>query len=314
MRRLATVAAAAVLVTGLAGCGDDDTPTAATDPTTTGRDAGVGAPAVPATGPEVLEPQVVEVAVPGGPDGEFAFETDLTTIEAGPMEVRLTNGGALEHQAAIFRFDDGEDFGTFAAAAATDGPQAALALVEGFGGPNAVAAGGSGSSTQVLVPGEYALLCVIPDAAGVPHAAQGMLRPFTVTEPATPPAEDALPLAAPDVEVDLVDLAFTTPTELAAGDTVQATNRGEQVHEIVTYRLADGETVADVVAAVAAGTPPEQPAGGLGLVYPGNSAQFALPEEPGDYVFLCFVPDATTEGGPPHLTRGMAAQLSIVDR
>lgn len=300
------VALAAVGAITFTACGDDDPAPASGE---------AGAPtsqpsSTPFAEPEAPPPQVVEVAVPGGPDGEFAFATDLTTIEAGPVEVRLDNGGTLEHQAAIFRFQDGQDFGTFAAAAAADGPDAALALVEGYGGPNAVAPGATGSSTQVLDPGEYALLCVIPDASGVPHAALGMLQPFTVTEPATPVAAPAL--AEPDVEVGLIDLAFQTAPELPAGATVRATNEGEQVHEIVAYRLGAGESVDDAIAAAGTlGTPPGAPAGGLGLVAPGRSADFALPEEPGEYVFLCFVPDAGTEGGPPHLSRGMATQITI---
>ena len=186
------VALAAVGAITFTACGDDDTGDTAT---ATADETPASVPVVPGALPEVTEPQVVEVAVPGGADGEFAFATDLTTIAAGPVEVRLANGGALEHQAAVFRFQDGEDFGSFAAAAAEQGPAAALALVEGYGGPNAVAPGATGSSTQVLDPGEYALLCVIPDATGVPHAAQGMLQPFTVTEAAT---AEAPVLAEPD--------------------------------------------------------------------------------------------------------------------
>lgn len=275
--RAVALAAAGTLV--LAACGDDD-------PDDAIRDGG-GAGQAPA---------VVEVAVPGGPDGEFTYATDLTTVAAGAVEVRLTNDGELEHQAAIFRFREGEDIGTFTAAAAT-------------GGPNAVAPGEVEASTQVLEPGEYALLCLIPDAAGVPHVAQGMVRPFTVTGPAE--AADAATLPEPDVEIDLIDLAFSTTDELTAGATVRATNQGEQIHEIVAYRLDEGQTVADVVEGVVAGAAPANPAGGIGLVHPGRAAQFRLPEEPGDYVFLCFVPDATTEGGPPHLAVGMATQVRI---
>lgn len=310
-RRAMRLLAAGVLTAGAFGaaaCGDDDEdePAAAGSgsPVTDGSDDGAD--------DQAAAPAVFEVSVPGGADGEFAFAADVTTVEAGPVEVRLTNGGAVEHQASIFRFQDGETIDSFFATAATEGPTAALASIDGFGGPNAVAPGATGSSTQVLAPGEYALVCVIPDANGVPHAAMGMVSPFTVTGPAAGSDQLAAELPEPDVEVDLIDLAFVTPTELTAGDTVLATNRGEQVHEIVTYRLEDGQTVDDIVTAGAAGAPPPLvPAGGLALVAPGGASQFRLPEEPGDYVFLCFVPDATTEGGPPHLARGMAAQIRV---
>ena len=305
MRRAAALIAITLLPAGATACGDDDpvsspvaSAAAAVEITTT------------TTAPEpepVVEPAVVDVVVPGGEAGEFSFATDLTSIPAGPVEVRLANGGALEHQAAIFRFEEGEDFGSFAAAAGAGGPEAALALVEGYGGPNAVAPGAAATTTQVLVPGQYALLCLIPDATGTPHAVQGMLRPFEVTEAEVP--EPAL--AAADVEVGLVDLAFETDQELPAGATVRATNEGRQIHEIVAYRLEAGQSVVDVVDDVVAGSTPAKPSGGLGLVRPGGAADFRLPTEPGEYVFLCFVPDIGTEGGPPHLSRGMASQFRI---
>ena len=41
--------------------------------------------------------------------------------------------------------------------------------------------GGRGWTTLDLQPGEYALICFVPDPAdGVPHVAKGMLRTFVV--------------------------------------------------------------------------------------------------------------------------------------
>src|SRR5690606_20495335 len=86
-------------------------------------------------------------------------------------------------------------------------------------------------------------------------------------------------LPAADVALDLVDLAFASTGPFEAGATVEATNRGEQVHEVAVYRLEDGRSVQDVVDAALAGggVSPAAPAGGIGFVDPGRSARFRLP-------------------------------------
>ncbi len=42
---------------------------------------------------------------------------------------------------------------------------------------------------------------------------------------------------------------------------------------------------------------------------PGDTAQFTVALEPGDYVLACFVPDASD--GKAHLAHGMARQVKI---
>lgn len=70
--------------------------------------------------------------------------------------------------------------------------------------------------------------------------------PTTTTEPQPPTAE------ARDVAVTLADDSIRLPAEVPAGPTrFVATNRGEQAHGLVLVELADGESPAALVAALA---------------------------------------------------------------
>ena len=143
---------------------------------------------------------------------DFGYEVDepLTTVAPGLVRVDLTNTGAEEHQATLVRFNDGVTFEQFAAAAGADETGVAVFdLITGYGGPNAAApAGGTSSSTQALVEGEYLMICFIPSPSdGVPHAVKGMVMPFTVAgeEPAAEPSA-----THDDVEgeIELADFGF----------------------------------------------------------------------------------------------------------
>ena len=287
----------------LAGCGDDGS-----DGST--AESGAGGPTL---APDTPAPRTLDVTIPGGPDGEYTLDADLDGLTAGPVTVTLTNNGTLEHQAMVLRLRDGQDAGSFVAAAAADptGTEA-LSLVEGYGGPNGVGPGDTGSTTQVLESGEYLLICVIPGEDGLPHAAHGMLVPFSVGAaeggPARPPVDDPA-----DADVSLVDFGFSVDGTFEPGDAVTVANDGEQAHELAIYRRGDDVTFEQAEAALrdpAAGPPPLEPAGGIGALAPGAAAQLTLPDEPGDYVLVCFIPEVAGDGRP-HSAHGMVTELPL---
>jgi uncharacterized cupredoxin-like copper-binding protein len=306
-RKLLLVVALLAIIGLVTACGDDgdDTGAGGAAAADAGDDGGLASSA-----PDV---QTLDVTVPGGEGGEFAFETSPATLSAGPVEISITNHGELEHQAMVMRFDDGADFAAFAAAAASDPTGvAALDLVEGFGGPNGAAPGETRSTTQVLEAGDYMLICVLPGEDGLPHASHGMVMPFTVTEgdteldATTPTGVDA------DVDVRLIDYAFDVAGPLQAGETVHVVNDGDQAHELVVYKLDEGATVDDFTAAMEnpTGPPPATSGGGIGALSPGRAVDVTLPDEPGDYVLFCMLPDAAGSG-LPHIAHGMVAGAEI---
>jgi uncharacterized cupredoxin-like copper-binding protein len=301
------LAAACLAAFGLvAACADgDDAPTG----------SGAAAPAAEsglASGGDAAEVQTLAAVVPGGEGGEFTF-TATPDLVAGAVEISLTNHGALEHQAMVMRFKPGADFASFAAAAATDpSGTAALALVEGFGGPNAAAPGETRSTTQVLEAGDYMLICVLPGEDGAPHAAHGMVLPFTVAESdatvdaSTPTGVDA------DHEVRLVDFGFVYEGTLEAGETIHVVNEGDQAHELVAYRLDEGATAEEFAAAMTSGSGPPPASGGvgIGMLDPGRAVDLALPDEPGEYVLFCMLPDVAGDT-LPHIAHGMVSPATI---
>jgi len=304
--RTLTLVAALLAVTGLvAACGGGD------GGTTTKAE-----PAAEAAGlanDTTLPIQKLEAVVPGGPDGEFTF-TATPALTAGPVEVTLTNHGSLEHQAMLMKFTPGADFAEFAAAAAADpSGTTALALVEGYGGPNAAAPGQSRSSTQVLDAGDYMLICVLPGEDGAPHAAHGMVLPFAV-KPGTTPVTARTPTGVEaDHEVKLIDFGFDgAEGTFRGGETIHVVNAGHQAHEFVAYRLDEGASVEDFTAAMTddSGPPPAKPGTGLGALAPGRAADLTLPDEPGRYVLFCMLPDVAGDS-LPHVAHGMVAGMDM---
>jgi plastocyanin len=245
---------------------------------------------------------------------DFSY-TGPSTVEAGVTTVTLENVGKETHQAQIVRINDDKAFSDLTTALATGDPTAALGIVTLGGGPTAVPAGQTGETTQNLEPGNYAFLCFIAGADGVPHLAKGMIMPLTVTGTAsggTVPAGDATVVAK--------DFSFDVPTAVSAGaeHTFTFTNEGPQPHEAGIVKLTGGMTVEQLQGMFTAspapsgeepqGPPPFEDYGGIGAIAPGATASLKATLEPGQqYAFICFVPDPAT--GKAHAELGMIAAI-----
>jgi plastocyanin len=294
LKRLLLVAV--VLVSGLAACGKDDVdPASSGDPTETEEEE-----STTTTAAEV-EAAAIELTAT-----DFAYEADVASVPAGVVAVTISNEGLEEHQATIVRFKDGKAFPDLAAVAESD-PGAIGTVIDGFGGPNGAAPeGGVVTSTQSLEAGEYFFMCFIPSPDGVPHAAKGMAMPFTVTD------GEAAELEAVENEIGLSEFAFSFEDggEIPAGE-YTIVNEGSQLHEATIYSPAEGSTIDDVKAFFTAETPAEGPppivgVGGISATNPNTSALVTL--EPGEYVFICFIPDTD---GAPHFVKGMLQSVTV---
>jgi hypothetical protein len=158
------------------------------------------------------------------------------------------------------------------------------------------------------------------------------------TADATTTTEAAAPGAEP-VAVTAVDYSFEgLPEEVVAGTALTLANdSAEELHELVALRLPDDETrsVEELLA-----LPMEEleamftaPPALVAVAPPGEDGFPAVGDgrlaEPGRYAVLCFIPTGAdpqayldqleanpgqppqVEGGPPHFTAGMYAELAV---
>ena len=274
-------------------------------------------PSIDAPSPSV-EPSVAPSASSSAAAGatldvtatDFAFDLP-DSIQAGPTALTLRNEGAEEHQAQIARLNADVTLEQLTTELQNPDPSGALGLVTLVGGPTGVLPGEEATTGLDLEAGTHVFLCFVGGEDGVPHIAKGMIAPLEVTEPA---ADGDLP--AGDAQLTLQDFAFVGLDTLAAGPhTISVTNAGPQPHEATIVKLADGVTV-DMLRGMFSSTeePPSGPppfisAGGIAGFAPGTTATVDVDLEPGDYAWVCFIPDPAT--GKAHAELGMIGALTV---
>jgi len=257
----------------------------------------------PATATESAKAAPATVTVTAS---DFAFDAPAAA-PAGPVTIHLVNQGKELHQVQLIKLEDGKTAADLAKAMQTPGPPPSW--IKFVGGPNGIAPGQEARATSVLAPGSYVFLCFIPSQDGVMHAAKGMVRPFEVTAASGAVAE----APAADVTITLTDYAFESSQPLTAGrHTILVKNAGPQPHEIVLLKLAPGKKAEDFgkwAETGMKGPPPAEPLGGVGFLDKGLEGSFTADLTPGDYGFICFVPDA--KDGKPHLAHGMMRTITV---
>lgn len=300
--------ASVVLVVGLAACGDDDgdaDPTAAptTDATSEATDTGA-------------EAEIPEVTIPAS---DFTFDGAPSSIAGGLTRLTINNTSTAgeDHQAQLFKLNEGVMYEDFVAASSGEDPSAVFATGSFAGGPLA-AAGNESSVVMELEEGEYVMLCQIPSPSdGVAHAEKGMIQPLTVT---APPDQQPDPPEA-DYSVSLQDFSFDMPDTAAAGETtIQVDNDGAQAHEMAVAKLNEGATFEDFEAflntppeeAATAGPPPFALTGGIDGIAPAATGWAELDLESGaTYVLACFFPNTSSPEGTPHFAEGMVDSFTV---
>lgn len=242
-----------------------------------------------------------------------------TSVPAGKVVIRLTNGGTEEHQAGVARLKPGVSADQVDAIVASGNPMPALALIDPLGGPAAVAPKGTGKGIVELKPGQYYLYCFVQDAAGIPHMAHGMVTKLEVTAPTpstTPPAAASIPEAG---TITMKDFGIVLSDGFGAKGWYRVTNTGAQNHEALVYRPAAGKSPRDLSDAMTAytdalsgkGPMPTEPfpaegVGGASAAAPGFDQWVWLELDPSNrYLFICGIPDAE-KGMVPHFMEGMS--------
>jgi len=235
---------------------------------------------------------------------DFRFEAP-EVIPAGLTEFKFLNKGPALHHMSLIKLNDGKTVDDLRAALANPGPPPKW--MEEMGGPNAPVPGGEANATINLEPGNYALVCFV-DIDGPPHFTKGMVRALKV-EPAKAPSAKTVKA---DTKLDLLDYNFKLSSPITAGTrTIEVHNSGPQVHEIELVQLAPGVTPADFMKWMGKmeGPPPGKALGGIAGMAPGLTEYFSADFAPGNYLLLCFVPDA--KDGKPHFAHGMMQEITV---
>ena len=236
---------------------------------------------------------------------DFAFDSSHTA-PAGLLAIRLVNQGHAIHMLGIARLDSAKTLGDVVRALHGDAP---IPWLHELGGPGVVSPGDSATAYLVLEPGTYSMICWWPDSAGTMHVMMGMMATLTVTgrdagAPVPPPA---------DVYVRESDYHIAMPDTLAAGRHVfTVANDGPHEHDLAIFRLRPGRTESQVEAWLAAPTlsaPPAEAVGGTVGQERWSHVEFDADLEPGRYLFLCLMEDATSP--KPHYLRGMIRRVTV---
>ena len=229
-------------------------------------------------------------------------------VPAGVVTFRLVNHGKEMHHAQVIRLEDGKASGDFMKAFTDKG--AMPSWVRYLGGPAGTPPGQERHSTTMLTPGRYAVVCRVMSPDGVIHLMKGMIREFDVVADSGN-AASSLPTATDTVR--LTDYAFTSTRPLTAGHhVIRVENAGPQPHELVMLSLAPGKKPVDFAAwglAGRHGPPPGVPIGGVEFLDQDAAGVFPVDLAPGDYGFICFVPDA--KDGKRHFVHGMTTAFTL---
>jgi len=297
MNRLIGTAVAATAAALLIGCAAKE----AAKPDST-KPAQAGAPAAAPASLGSFDP-ATHVAVIHAKD--FAFDAP-DSITAGWTTFHLVNDGSTLHHAQLVRLDSGKTVADLQTALKNPGPPPRW-IVE-VGGANAPDPNGQADATMNLEAGNYAIVCFVDIPDHVMHVNKGMVHGLKVTAGTGTPA----PEPTSDATVTLVDYAFTVQGSLNAGKhTIKLVNKGPQVHEVELVRLAPGKTLKDLIAFMQKmdGPPPANALGGVAGMSPGATAYFRTDLTPGNYAFICFVPDM--KDGKPHVEHGMSKEFTV---
>jgi len=240
---------------------------------------------------------------------DYKFEAP-DQIPAGLTTFKLVDTGKEPHHATLIKLTEGKTGADLQAAMKTMKPGTPPpAWVVLAGGPNAIAPGGESNATLVLEPGNYALVCFIPDPKGVPHFALGMVKPLTVTAAVTGTAPEPIP----DITLRLSDYRFDWSKPLTAGrHTIRVETLPGQPHEVTLFKLAPGKSLKDLIGWVQSGMggpPPAAPIGGIAGVAPGIPSTFTIDLQAGDYAVVCFLEDH--KDGKPHFVHGMTQAIKV---
>lgn len=266
-------------------------------------------------------------------------------VPAGLVKIRFTDHGTVNHQAQLFRLNNGVTFQQWQHDLHSANPNKALIV-------DAAPAGGTAQVTPhnnqtvwgALQGGTYVIACFVPGPGGVQHIFMGMYASFDVQGRVSQATLDKVhPSGDVDGVIDGHDMTYTMPKVIQDGGLYRFQDTDAMdTHELNFGKLAPGKTVDDAKAWFAAtaaahapvpmpgamptampgtapghsmppagkpGPPPFTFEGGFGAQVPGGGGWFKADVDPGEYIAFCLVPDDKTH--IPHAAMGMVVGFTV---
>lgn len=217
---------------------------------------------------------------------EYSFDMPDEVL-GGTVTFRATNTGALPHEVAFGSVQGDRTMDDVLKALESRDPPPWL---EDLAGIPVLSSGVTAAMTRDLDEGNYVFLCFLPTPEGRPHAAEGMVKFFSVSG-----ESDAEPPPA-DFTITVTDDGFDVPEITAGTHTIELVNGGTKPHEFAIYSLEPGKTERDIDKWFGSGLKGESPA-----VFPGGM-QSVDPE-------TTIVVELTFESGRTYLLQDFENQL-----
>lgn len=237
---------------------------------------------------------------------DYAYTGIPGEVAAGWVTVHMVNHGHELHMLATMNVPHG-----FTAATLIDSLLHNGHLphdLREWGGPNAVAAGDTGTVVMHLEPGEYVLGCFVQSADTRTHFAKGMMGTIRVTGAS---AKSVAPRSDHLVTLSSYAIAMSGPTLRSGLDTLRIHNAASERHDLVVLKVAPGRSVADVLAWFTnpppAGAPAATAVAGTTALHSGEDAFISGHFVPGTYVLACWM----YKDGKPHAQIGMNRVFTI---
>lgn len=222
------------------------------------------------------------------------------SVPAGLARIEFTNSARGDHGAQLVSVDAGHtvDEGLRAGGAWGERGRPLPSWVNLVGGVGTVKSGQTGSVTQQLPAGNYAVLDLDSNTTAK----------FRVTGDG---AEDEPPSASSRIEA--TEYEFDSRGLTSGRNRVRYDNAGREPHFVEGLRIKPGKTIADIRKFLRDEKGPE-PFTQSGLFVSaitdgGVSQTLELDLRPGKYALICFVPDR--KGGPPHAVKGMVSEATV---
>jgi hypothetical protein len=229
-------------------------------------------------------------------------------LPEGVVQVTFNNQTENSSDVTLARLNEGVTPNDLMSAMSEAGPMGALMMVSLVGGAQ-LEANASSVVTYDLKPGSYIVLD-LGENAPPPSI-------FTVAD------DEGEGAAAPraDVQVSLLDFAFSVPLHLTAGEqTWEIQNDGGQWHEMIIIKLEDDTTVSElnelvgqVMSAEDPSSLPVQPVGFMFPISQGERTWLDLNLEVGSYIAICFLPDLASDSGMAHVEHGMIQVFNVAE-